>query len=173
MAKKNSAQNGATHRKARLIFDSSVSQRTSRTPRRAKPDEIKAPAGRKAKHEGDPKKRQTRISSSSAGTRDTPTEHSAASTDLQNNQAITRAFIAQAVDFLVHQYLPKIEHCLAELNQQLWWRPTRLPTASGIWCCTSVAMPGSGSLRAWAELRTLALATLSFLKPRRIPRNDC
>ena len=40
-----------------------------------------------------------------------------------DDQAIARAFIARASEFLVGDYLPKIEHCLAKLtDEQIWWR---------------------------------------------------
>jgi uncharacterized damage-inducible protein DinB len=37
--------------------------------------------------------------------------------------AIARAFLARASEYLVGDYLPKIEHCLAKLtDEQIWWR---------------------------------------------------
>ena len=102
-----------------------------------------------------------------------PTEHSAASTDLQNNQAITRAFIAQAVDFLVHQYLPKIEHCLAELNdEQLWWRPNQASNSIG-----NLVLHLCGNARQWIiaglggapDTRT---RDAEFSQTEAIPRNE-
>ena len=34
------------------------------------------------------------------------------------------AFLAQSQDFLKHDYLPKLERCLASLtDEQIWWRP--------------------------------------------------
>ena len=39
------------------------------------------------------------------------------------DHAIARAFIAQASEFLLGDYLPKIERCLEKLNdEQIWWR---------------------------------------------------
>ena len=38
--------------------------------------------------------------------------------------ATSRAFIAHAAEFLVGDYLPKIERCLEKLDdKQIWWRP--------------------------------------------------
>lgn len=36
---------------------------------------------------------------------------------------MARAFIGRAVDFLIGEYLPKIERCLEQLqDEQIWWR---------------------------------------------------
>ena len=38
--------------------------------------------------------------------------------------SVPRAFIDRAIEFLTGDYLPKIERCLEQLNdQQIWWRP--------------------------------------------------
>ena len=38
--------------------------------------------------------------------------------------SVPRAFIDRASEFLTGDYLPKIERCLEQLNdQQIWWRP--------------------------------------------------
>jgi uncharacterized damage-inducible protein DinB len=40
-----------------------------------------------------------------------------------NNYAIAQAFLARASEFLLGDYLPKIERCLEKLNdEQIWWR---------------------------------------------------
>lgn len=40
-----------------------------------------------------------------------------------DDHAIARAFIASASQFLLGDYLPKIERCLEKLNdEQIWWR---------------------------------------------------
>ena len=40
-----------------------------------------------------------------------------------DDYAIARTFLASASQFLLGDYLPKIEQCLAKLNdQQIWWR---------------------------------------------------
>ena len=39
------------------------------------------------------------------------------------DHAISQAFIAQASEYLLGDYLPKIERCLEKLNdEQIWWR---------------------------------------------------
>ena len=74
-----------------------------------------------------------------------PTENSAASTDLQDNQAIAGAFVAQAVDFLARQYLPKIEHCLAGLSdEQIWSRPNQASNSIG-----NLVLHLCGNARQW------------------------
>lgn len=41
----------------------------------------------------------------------------------KDDYAISRAFIAHASDFLLNDYLPKIERCLEKLtDEQIWWR---------------------------------------------------
>jgi uncharacterized damage-inducible protein DinB len=42
---------------------------------------------------------------------------------MNDSSTLGRAFIQQASDFLVTEYLPKIEHCLEQLkDEQIWWR---------------------------------------------------
>src|ERR1041384_2560843 len=39
------------------------------------------------------------------------------------SEAVSKAFIARASQFLVGDYLPKIERCLEKLtDEQIWWR---------------------------------------------------
>ncbi len=39
------------------------------------------------------------------------------------NDGVSRAFLARALDFLLDDYLPKIERCLEKLtDEQIWWR---------------------------------------------------
>src|SRR6201988_4408920 len=39
------------------------------------------------------------------------------------SEAISKAFIARASEFLLEDYLPKIERCLEKLtDDQIWWR---------------------------------------------------
>lgn len=53
-------------------------------------------------------------------TSDLETVQSSATPD---DQAISRAFIACASEFLLGDYLPKIERCLEKLSdEQIWWR---------------------------------------------------
>ena len=43
--------------------------------------------------------------------------------DHTDDNAVSRAFIQCAGDFLLGDYLPKIEHCLEKLtDEQIWWR---------------------------------------------------
>ena len=45
------------------------------------------------------------------------------STVQTHDQAISQAFIARASEFLLGDYLPKIERCLEKLtDEQIWWR---------------------------------------------------
>jgi len=45
---------------------------------------------------------------------------------------VGRAFLDRAVDFLVNEYVPKIERCLAELtDEQIWWRPNHESNSIG------------------------------------------
>ena len=40
-----------------------------------------------------------------------------------DDHAISRAFLARASEFMLGDYLPKIEHCLEKLtDEQIWWR---------------------------------------------------
>ena len=42
---------------------------------------------------------------------------------MNDSPTVGRAFIQQASDFLVREYLPKIERCLEQLkDEQIWWR---------------------------------------------------
>jgi len=42
---------------------------------------------------------------------------------LSHSDAVSRAFIVRAIDFLTGEYLPKIERCLEQLtDEQIWWR---------------------------------------------------
>ncbi|HET6975403.1 MAG TPA: DinB family protein [Pyrinomonadaceae bacterium] len=41
----------------------------------------------------------------------------------KDDYAISRRFITQAIEFLLNDYLPKIERCLEKLtDEQIWWR---------------------------------------------------
>jgi len=43
---------------------------------------------------------------------------------MNNSPTVGRAFVNQASDFLITEYLPKIERCLEQLkDEQIWWRP--------------------------------------------------
>lgn len=54
---------------------------------------------------------------------------SLASTD---DHAVSQAFLACACEFLVHDYLPKIERCLEKLtDEQIWWRANKESNSIG------------------------------------------
>jgi uncharacterized damage-inducible protein DinB len=58
---------------------------------------------------------------------------------------IAAAFIAQSQSLLVEDYLPKIERCLALLNdQQVWWRPNPESNSVG-----NLLLHLSGNVRQW------------------------
>ena len=45
---------------------------------------------------------------------------------------VRRAFLDRAIDFLVNEYLPKIERCIEELtDEQIWWRPNQESNSIG------------------------------------------
>jgi len=49
-----------------------------------------------------------------------------------DDYAISRAFIAHASNYLLGDYLPKIEHCLEKLtDEQIWWRPNEESNSIG------------------------------------------
>lgn len=53
----------------------------------------------------------------------TPSARTTTATEPQANRLVGKAFTTQAADYLVGQYLPKIERCLESLSdEQLWWR---------------------------------------------------
>ncbi len=71
--------------------------------------------------------RPTKISESQVRQRNIPTSkfreriQGSGTTDAD---ATSRAFIGCALDFLLGEYLPKIERCLERLtDEQIWWRP--------------------------------------------------
>jgi uncharacterized damage-inducible protein DinB len=45
---------------------------------------------------------------------------------------VARAFIDRALDFLIQEYLPKIERCLEHLtDEQIWWHPNAASNSIG------------------------------------------
>jgi len=57
----------------------------------------------------------------------------------------SKQFIAESRDFLISDYLPKIESCLAELtDEQIWWRPNAESNSIG-----NLLMHLEGSTRNW------------------------
>ena len=58
---------------------------------------------------------------------------------------LAKQFIAESRDFLISDYLPKIESCLAELtDEQIWWRPNAESNSIG-----NLLMHLEGSTRNW------------------------
>jgi uncharacterized damage-inducible protein DinB len=48
------------------------------------------------------------------------------------DKSVSRAFIDRAIDFLTGEYLPKIERCLEQLNdEQIWWRANEQSNSIG------------------------------------------
>lgn len=49
-----------------------------------------------------------------------------------SGESVSRAFIDRAIDFLTGEYLPKIERCLEQLNDdQIWWRANEQSNSIG------------------------------------------
>lgn len=49
-----------------------------------------------------------------------------------SGESVSRAFIDRAIDFLTSEYLPKIERCLEQLNdEQIWWRANEQSNSIG------------------------------------------
>ena len=59
--------------------------------------------------------------------------------------SVPRAFIDRAIEFLTGDYLPKIEGCLEQLNdQQIWWRPNAESNSIG-----NLVLHLCGNARQW------------------------
>ena len=62
-----------------------------------------------------------------------------------DNNAVSRAFIRCAGDFLLTDYLPKIEHCLDKLtDEQIWWRANEESNSVG-----NLILHLCGNVRQW------------------------
>src|SRR5262245_12282977 len=62
-----------------------------------------------------------------------------------NDHAIAQAFIAQASEFLLGDYLPKLERCLEKLNDdQIWWRANEESNSIG-----NLILHLCGNVRQW------------------------
>ena len=62
-----------------------------------------------------------------------------------DDHAASRAFINCAADFLLDDYLPKIEHCLEKLtDQQIWWRANNESNSIG-----NLVLHLCGNARQW------------------------
>jgi len=63
----------------------------------------------------------------------------------RDDHAISRAFIARASDFLLEEYLPKIERCLEKLTDaEIWWRANEESNSIG-----NLIMHLCGNARQW------------------------
>jgi uncharacterized damage-inducible protein DinB len=70
------------------------------------------------------------------------TVHASATTD---EHALSQAFIDCAADFLLDDYLPKIERCLEELtDEQIWWRANEESNSIG-----NLTLHLCGNARQW------------------------
>ena len=65
--------------------------------------------------------------------------------DYTDDHAVSRAFIQCAVDFLLGDYLPKIEQCLEKLtDEQIWWRANEESNSIG-----NLILHLCGNVRQW------------------------
>ena len=59
--------------------------------------------------------------------------------------SLERVFTARSAEFLLHEYLPKIRACLADLTEDdAWWRPNQASNAVG-----NLVLHLAGNLRQW------------------------
>ncbi|HEY8223753.1 MAG TPA: DinB family protein [Pyrinomonadaceae bacterium] len=64
---------------------------------------------------------------------------------METDNSAGSAFIAKASEFLVSEYLPKIEHCLEQLDDnQIWWRPNPQSNSIG-----NLVLHLCGNARQW------------------------
>ena len=64
---------------------------------------------------------------------------------MSDDSAVSRAFIRCAGDFLLSDYLPKIEHCLEKLtDEQIWWRANEESNSIG-----NLILHLCGNVRQW------------------------
>jgi uncharacterized damage-inducible protein DinB len=90
---------------------------------------------------------------------------------IQTDVAI--AFIQQSREFLVEEYLPKIERCLEKLtDEQLWWRPNSESNSIG-----NLLLHLSGNARQWivcglGEVHDDRVRQAEFDERRNIPRDE-
>ena len=65
--------------------------------------------------------------------------------DHTDDNAVSRAFIQCAGNFLLDDYLPKVEHCLEKLtDEQLWWRANEESNSIG-----NLILHLCGNVRQW------------------------
>lgn len=66
-------------------------------------------------------------------------------TTAENALNVGAAFIDRAIDFLTNEYLPKIERCLEQLNdEQIWWRANEESNSIG-----NLVLHLCGNARQW------------------------
>lgn len=66
-------------------------------------------------------------------------------TTAENALNVGSAFIDRAIDFLTNEYLPKIERCLEQLNdEQIWWRANEESNSIG-----NLVLHLCGNARQW------------------------
>ncbi len=66
-------------------------------------------------------------------------------TTAENALNVGSAFIDRAIDFLTGEYLPKIERCLEQLNdEQIWWRANEESNSIG-----NLVLHLCGNARQW------------------------
>ncbi len=64
---------------------------------------------------------------------------------MEKDLTIGRAFIDHARNFLAAEYLPRIAHCLDQLNEEeIWWRPNKDSNTIG-----NLLLHLSGNVRQW------------------------
>jgi len=62
-----------------------------------------------------------------------------------NQTAVGVAFVHQSVEYLLNDYLPKIQRCLEQLtDEQIWWRPNSQTNSIG-----NLVLHLSGNARQW------------------------
>jgi len=62
-----------------------------------------------------------------------------------NQTAVGVAFVHQSADYLLNDYLPKIQRCLEQLtDEQIWWRPNSQANSIG-----NLVLHLSGNARQW------------------------
>ena len=90
-----------------------------------------------------------------------------------DEQMVSRAFINCARDFLLDDYLPKIERCLEKLtDEQIWWRSNEESNSIG-----NLILHLCGNARQWiisgvGSQPDTRLRDAEFAQRESIPRND-
>ena len=64
---------------------------------------------------------------------------------VQDNNAVSSAFVSRSLDFLLGDYLPKIQRCLEKLtDEQIWWRANQESNSIG-----NLVLHLCGNVRQW------------------------